>query len=182
MGQGQKNQNIEFIWRIASSHTIAYFIAGIFAMLFMNYKEEFAGEVLSVIMRPVESPWVALGAGLQIFRGAILALIFLPFKDTLLSKNGLLKIILLILGLSYFSTIGPGFGSFEGYLYTTIPIHYHLLGLPEALIYTFLFSFIIVFWYRNQSKVYHVVSIVLVSLIVIMSLLGWLASLGLIES
>ena len=177
-----RNQKVEFIWRIASSHTIAYFIAGIFALLFMNYKEEFASEIMSVIMRPVESPWVALGAGLQIFRGIIIALVLLPFKDALLSKNGWTKLSVLILGLSYFSTIGPTFGSFEGYIYTKIPIQYHLLGLPEALIYTFLFTFTISTWYRKPGKLIGIISIVLVSLIILMSFLGLLSSLGMIKN
>jgi len=182
MKQELRNKKVEFIWRITSSHTIAYFIAGIFALLFMNYKEEFGGEIMSTIMRPVESPWVALGAGLQIFRGIIVALVLLPFKDALISKNGWIKLSALILGLSYFSTIGPTFGSFEGYIYTKVPLQYHLLGLPETLIYTFLLTFIISFWYRKPSKVCGVISIVLVTLIILMSFLGLLSSLGIIKN
>lgn len=176
------NTKVEFIWRIASSHTIAYFIAGIFALVFMDYKEQFGSNFMSVIMRPIESPWVALGPGLQVIRGIIIAFVLLPFKDILIKNKGWLKLSALILGLSYFSTIGPTFGSFDGYLYTKIPLQYHLLGLPETLLYTFLFSFMIFAWYKMSGKVWNIISIALVILIILMSFLGVLASLGIISS
>ncbi len=137
---------------------------------------------MSVIMRPIESPWVAAGAGLQIFRGLIVALVLFPFRDVFLSsKKGWIKLWALILGLSYISTIGPTFGSFEGYIYTNVPLQYHLLGIPETLIYTFLFTILISLWYKKPSKVWNVVSIILVSLIILMSTLGLLSSLSNLE-
>lgn len=179
----KKREILEFFWRITSIHTIAYFIAGIFALIFMNYKEQFAVGIMSVIMRPIESPWVAVGAGLQIFRGLIIALVLYPFKDVFLSsKKGWIKLWALILGLSYISTIGPTFGSFEGYIYTKVPLQYHLLGIPETLLYTFLFTFFISLWYKKPSKVWNIASIILVSLIILMSALGLLSSLGILKN
>lgn len=46
---------IKFIWRIASAHTIAYFIAGLFAITFLNYDELFNVGDLS-FMRSTDSP------------------------------------------------------------------------------------------------------------------------------
>jgi len=180
--QKSKNEKLDFIWGIVSAHTIAYFIAGLFALLFLNYKAEFGSEVMSLIMRPVDSPWVAVGPGLQIFRGAVLAFILLPFKDIFTAKYGWLKLTALILGLSYFFTLGPTFGSFEGYLYTTIPLQYHLLGLPETILYTFLFALLFLFLYKRPEKLWRIISIVFVILIVVMSLLGVLDSLGIIAN
>ena len=60
-----------FVWRICSAHVIAYFTAGVFAMLFLDYRTHFSSESLALLMRPVSSPWVALGPGLQIFRGLL---------------------------------------------------------------------------------------------------------------
>jgi hypothetical protein len=79
MNQKQKNEIATFIWRVVSTHTIAYFVAGIFAVFFMHYKEQFAADIMSTIMRPFDSPLVALGAGLQIFRGVIIDLVFTSF-------------------------------------------------------------------------------------------------------
>ena len=181
MRKSQKNEIVTFIWRVVSIHTIAYFIAGIFALLFMNYKEQFASEFMSTIMRPIDSPWVAIGSGLQLFRGIIIALVLLPFKDIFLSKNGWVKLAGLILGLSYISTIGPTFGSFEGYIYTKIPLQYHLLGVPETLLYVFFFSFLLFLWYKKPVKTWNIVTTILVILIVIINILGYLSSIGLIQ-
>jgi len=183
MNRNLKKERISFFWRIASVHTIVYFFAGIFALVFMNYKEQFGAEIMSVIMRPIESPWVAAGAGLQIFRGFIIALVLFPFRAVFLSsKHGWIKLWALILGLSYISTIGPTFGSFEGYIFTNVPLQYHLLGIPEALIYTFLFTFLISLWYKKPSRIWNVFSIILVSLVILMSTLGLLSSLNILKN
>jgi hypothetical protein len=181
MNQKEISKQIEFIWRITSAHTISYFIAGIFALIFMNYKQQFGGEIISEIMRPFDSPWVALGSGLQIIRGLILSLILLPFREILISRKGWVKLSGLLLGLSYFLTIGPTFGSFEGYIYTKISLQYHLLGIPETLIYIYLFTLSLSLWYRKEKKVFNRISIIIVILIILMSLLGLLSSLGIIE-
>lgn len=176
--QEQKRESATFIWRITSIHTIAYFIAGIFALLFANYKEHFASETMSAIMRPVDSPWVALGPSLQLVRGIIIAFVLLPFIKIITQKNGWWKLMCLIVGLSYISTIGPTFGSFEGYIYTKIPLQYHLLGIPEALVYVSLFTFLLCAWYAKPLKAWNIVSVILLVLIVIMSFLGYLSSIG----
>jgi hypothetical protein len=179
MGETVKSERVTFFWRVIAAHTIAYFIAGIFALIFMNYREVYAGELMSLIMRPVDSPIVALGSGLQIFRGFIIALVLLPFREVFLSsKRGWLKLWGLIIGLSYISTIGPTFGSFDGYIFTVIPLEYHLLGIPETLIYTTLFSFMVVLWHKKPLKVWNVIAIILVVLIMLMSLMGFLSGIG----
>lgn len=180
MNTNQKSEHFAFIWRATSMHVIAYFIAGIFAVLFMNYREQFASETMATIMRPVDSPWVSLGPGLQLFRGIIIALVLLPFKGIITSKNGWIKLLFLILGLSYISTIGPTFGSFDGYIYTKVPYRYHLLGIPETLLYVFLFSFFLFLWHRRPSKIWNIITGILVVLIIVMSLLGYLSTIGLI--
>jgi len=181
MNQNQKSETTTFIWRVSSMHTIAYFIAGLFALFFMNYEERFASEFLSIIMRPVDSPWVAVGPSLQIIRGIIIALILLPFKEIIISRNGWIKLAGLILGLSYISTIAPTFGSFDGYIFTKIPLQYHLLGIPETLLYVFLFSISLFLWYKKPKKAWNIISTIMIILIVIMSFLGYLSSVGLIK-
>lgn len=181
MNLNQKNKSLAFIWRVTSIHTIAYFIAGIFALFAVNYEERFASEFLSMIMRPIDSPWVAISPALQIIRWIIVTLVLLPFKDIIISKNGWIKLSGHILGLSYISTIGPTFGSFEGYIYTKIHLQYHLLGIPETLLYVFLFSSLLFIWYKNPIKACNIISAFLIVLIVIMSFLGYLSSIGLIK-
>jgi len=181
MNQNQKCEAAAFIWRAASIHTVAYFIAGIFALIVMNYREQFASEIMSVIMRPVDSPYVALGPGLQLIRGLIIALVLLPFREIITSKKGWIKLSGLVLGLSYISTIGPTFGSFDGYIFTKVPLQYHLLGIPETLLYTSLFSVLLYLWYKKPIKAWNIISAILVILITGISILGYLTSIGLIK-
>ena len=168
-----------FLWRVTYSHMIAYFIAGLFAVTFMNYKEHFASDTLALLMRPVDSPIVALGPMLQIIRGFIIGLVLSPLRKCFIEdKNGFLKLALLIFGLSAVSTIGPTPGSFEGIVYTILPIQYHLLGIPETIIYIILFTVILKFSYKNNKRWVSVLPIVLVCIIFIFSILGYFAAIG----
>ena len=162
-----------FIWRVSYSHVIAYFIAGIFAVLVMGYQEHFLSEALS-FMRPVSSAIVALGPALQIFRGIFLSLVLLPLKNTFTEeKNGFAKLGVLILGLSLFLTIGPTQGSFDGFIYTNIPFMYQLLGYPESFLYALIFISILWISYKKQEKILDILAIFVVILICMMSIMGY---------
>jgi hypothetical protein len=89
----KKSDAVRYFWQIIYAHTIAYFIAGIFAVVAINYRELFSTEIISSFMLPVDTPIVALGPFLQIFRGIIIALILFPLRKTFFEeKNGLLKL------------------------------------------------------------------------------------------
>jgi len=176
-----QKQHTQFLWRVLYSHVIAYFIAGIFAVTFMNYKEHYASDYLNHLMLAVTSPRVALGPALQIFRGLIIGLVLLPIRKMILEeKYGFAKLALLVLGLSFISTIGPTPGSFEGFVYTVLPVQYHLLGIPETVLYIFLFIFILWFTYKREKRWIFIVSIVFVVLICFMSIMGYLSASGLL--
>lgn len=181
MNIASRKPNTTFVWRITAVHTISYFVAGIFALVFMDYREHFASETMSVLMLPVDSSWVAAGPGLQPIRGLLIGLVLLPFKNVILSDKGWLKLAGLILGLSYLSTIGPTVGSFDGYIYTKIPLQYHLLGIPETLLYVLLFSLLSFSWYAKPHKALNLIAIFCVGFILTMSIFGYLASIGLLQ-
>jgi len=179
MREASKEEIKPFLWRIIYSHMIAYFVAGLFAVTFMNYKEHFASDTLALLMRPVDSPIVALGPIFQIIRGLIIGLVLLPLRKCFVEdKNGFLKLALLIFGLSAVSTIGPTPGSFEGIVYTILPIQYHLLGIPETIIYILLFIAILSFSYKNNKRWVSILAIVFVFIICIFSILGYLSAIG----
>ncbi|NLZ44915.1 MAG: hypothetical protein GX894_08660 [Clostridia bacterium] len=169
-----------FCWRITAAHTIAYFVAGVFAVVFMNYEGYLASERFASFMRQFGSPWIAAGPGLQVIRGLILAGVLYPFREVIFSRKGWLKLGLLIFGLCGISTIGPLDGSFEGLIYTTFTLKEHLLGLPEALLYTFLFSFLVYAWNKKGGKAWNIIAGCLVGLIIFFSLMGVLAALNLL--
>lgn len=132
---------------------VTYFIIGVFASTFLNYEIFFRKEILATFMRQIESPWVAVGPLLQVFRGLLFALILWPIRNSFLDdKKGWLKLWFLFIGLAILGTAGPSPGSLEGIVYTQLPIKYHLWGLPEVIIQTMLFSFGVVFWYKKPSK------------------------------
>jgi hypothetical protein len=170
-----KNNLVKYFWQVTYAHTIAYFIAGIFALVVLNYRELFATEIISSFMRSVDEPIVALGAGLQIFRGILLAMILLPLRKVFFEKkNGLIKLGIIIIGLSLFLTIGPTIGSFEGYIYTKIPYMYQILGYPEAMIYVLLFIGILHISIKySDKKIITILSIIVVFLISLMSIMGF---------
>ena len=171
-----------FIWRVAATHSVAYFLAGIFAITFLGYEELFNTGPLS-FMRPTDSAWVAAGPGLQIVRGILLALILWPFRPIFFdTQNGWWKFWILSFGLSYVLTISAATGSFEGIIYTNLPLKYHLLGLPEIVLYMSLFTVVMKYWYLKPSKSKHIISVILVSIILLMSTLGVMASLNLIQT
>ncbi|MFA6507610.1 MAG: hypothetical protein WCT14_16025 [Treponemataceae bacterium] len=168
-----------FLLRVMYSHVVAYFLAGIFAVSFMNYKEHYASASLSLLMRPVSDPIVALGPMLQVVRGFIIGAALLPFRKLILEeKFGFLKLGLLVLGISSISTIGPTPGSFEGIIYTILPLRYHLLGIPETIIYIALFVSILGASFRYEKKWITVLLAVSVLVICLFSTLGFLSARG----
>ncbi len=140
----------------------------------MNYKEHYSSESPGLLMLPVDSPIVALGPGLNILRGIILGFILLSVRTVILGDMGFLKLAIITLGMSFISTIGPTSGSFEGYIYTKLPVHYHLLGIPETLLYVSLFTGIPWLWYKTEKKYFNIIAIVLLAKILLMSLAGFL--------
>jgi hypothetical protein len=171
---------LTFVWRIASAHTISYFIAGIFALTVLNYDELFNTGSLS-FMRTTDSAWVAAGIGLQLIRGLLMGVILYPFNSIFLNTNkGWVKFWLLTFGLSYILTIGATVGSFEGIVYTNIPLKTHLLGLPEIVLYNTLITVMLWIWYKKPHNIFNGISIILVSIIVLMSIMGVMSSLKII--
>jgi hypothetical protein len=166
-----------FFWRISASHMVTYFIAGILAGYLLNYEELFETGTLSCFMRPVDSPWVAVGPALQIIRGLIFSLALWPFRSIFLTdKKGWLKLWILIIGLSILSTTGPSPGSIEGMIYTVIPVKNQILGYLEVVPQTCLFSLLVVFWYHYPKKIWNILSIIFVALIILMCTMGFFAS------
>jgi len=167
---------VKYFWQITYAHVIAYFIAGFFAVLVMNYRDLYMTEAISSFMHPVDTPIVALGPVLQIFRGVILALVLLPLRKIFFEeKYGFIKLGVLVIGLSLISTIGPTVGSFDGYIYTKIPVVYQIMGYPEAIIYVSLFVGILFLSKKYEhKKIITVLSIIFVSLISLMGIAGYM--------
>ena len=178
----KKQSLVKYFWQVTYAHTIAYFAAGIFAVLVINYRDLYATEIISSFMHPIDAPIVALGPALQIFRGILIALILLPLRKTFFEeKNGLIKLGIIIIGLSLLSTIGPTMGSFDGYIYTKVPYMYQILCYPEAVIYVLLFIGILYVSKRYEhKKITTLLPIVFLVLIILFGIMGFLSAKGLL--
>ncbi len=173
MQENQKTSWVQFWWRVSACHIITYFIAGILALNLLDYREAFVKTMLSAFMRPTDSPWVAAGPSLQIIRGIVFALALWPVKDFFLKTNrGWFKLWLIFLGFAVFGTAGPTPGSIEGLIYTKLPLSYHLLGLPEVIFQTLLFSLAFFYWYQKPAKKWNVLMGIGVGFIILMSIAG----------
>ncbi|MCL2067067.1 MAG: hypothetical protein FWG99_06345 [Treponema sp.] len=178
----EKKQGLAgYFWQITSAHTISYFIAGIIAVTFFDYREWWATEAFSAFYRDINSPIVALGGGfLQIFRGIFVALILLPVRKTFFEeKYGLLKLALIIFGFSVVSTYGAVITSFEGLIYLKVPFIYHIKGIPEGLIWLSLFIGILYISIKySHKKIITILSIVFVVLISLLTIMGYFGAMG----
>ena len=179
----KNKENFKFAWRITAAHTIAYFCAGIFALYVIDYETWFSNGAISSFMLPTDTPIVALGPALQIIRGLIMALVLLPLRKVFTDeKYGFIKLGLLVLGLSLFSTFAAAMGSLDGFIYTNVPIIEQIMGYPEAFLWTVLFVGTLWAFYKFEKKAINITAIVLVVLVVLMSTMGYLAATGIIDT
>lgn len=169
-----------FCWRIIAAHMIAYFIAATIAQIY--YKPIWDSGTLPLIMKPMDSPLVALGPALQSINAFFMAIILFPIQSLIIGrKSGWLTLFLLVAGFSIFAPQAPAPGSFEGFIYTKVTLFEHLIGLPECFLYSLLFSMGFYLWYKKPKKTWNIVSIIAISLIALITTLGFLAAIGVIK-
>jgi hypothetical protein len=99
-------------------------------------------------MRDYNSILIALGPWFQIFRGLLFGgiLLLIP-SEFFMQKFSWLKLWAVVAGIGIINTPGPGLGSIEGLIYTTIPLKSYL-GCIEVFIQTLWFSW----WVCRQKK------------------------------
>ena len=67
-----------FFLRLTACHTVTYMVVGLAAFVTMDYATTFSAECS--IMKPTDTPIVALGPALQVFRGLLFAVVLYPFR------------------------------------------------------------------------------------------------------
>jgi hypothetical protein len=169
-----------FLWRVVASHVISYFIVGLIAFTVLDYRTLYAETELRHLMRSTDSAWVAAGPALQVIRGVIFGLVLWPFADRIVTTGGAVRLYGLMLGLAVLGTAGPSPGSLEGLFFTTLPLEIHLIGLPEVIVQTGIFSALLFAWCRKPARWMDVAASVGIVLVLLMSVAGALAAFGII--
>lgn len=166
-----------FVWRVVALHMLTYFVVGLIAFTLLNYRDVYSNTDLRFLMRPTSSPWVAVGPALQVIRGLLFALVLYPFAGRFLAAGrGTFLLWGLFLGLAILGPAGPAPSSLEGVIYTKLPLSLHLLGLPEIVLQTLVFSAGLVAWCRQPARWMNVVAVVGVVIVVLLSGAGILAA------
>jgi len=134
-------------------HTVTYFIMGLLALTFLEYRTAFAEPITREYMRQVNDPIVALGPALQFIRGILFALAFYPLREILFGrKNGWLITWLLLVMLGILSTFAAAPGSVEGLLYTKMPVSIQISGWLEIVTQALLLSAILYYWVNHPKQ------------------------------
>ena len=166
-----------------AAHTITYFLIGFLAFTLFDYTSQFAQAEVRTWMRQTDDPIVALGPALQPIRGIVFALAFYPLREILFKrKNGWLVTWWLLIALGILSTFGPTPGSVEGMIYLAPSISgFFSGGLLEILTQSFLFSVLLYYWVNHPEKRWLKWLLgILFMLVILMSLMGYLAASGMI--
>ena len=160
-----------FFLRMTACHTVTYMLVGFAAFIIMDYSTQFSAECS--IMKPTDTPIVALGPALQVFRGLLFALVLYPFRRVFLDESrGWLKLWGLFMGLAILGTSGPAPGSFEGMIFLRAPVVDQIVGLWEVVLQTLFACILLVAWHRRPSKAWAAVMYTLWALTLLMSVAG----------
>jgi hypothetical protein len=161
-------------------HTVTYFVIGVLSFLFLDYSANYADPTVAVALRPTNHPIVTAGPLFQILRGFLFGIAFYALRDLIFPKQrGWLTLWLVLLIVGVFSPFSAAPGSIEGVVYSTLPMWFHLLSLPELIIQSFLLAYLTHYLMNHPEKKW--LSIVLGTMfvvIVLLALLGILSAMG----
>lgn len=142
-----------FAFRVIIAHTLTYFIFGIIMSNVFDYGEIFKMEIIRDYMIPMSEHNIVLGPFMQPIRGLIFAIGLWPLRGFLIEqKRGWLILWGLLVTIGILSTPAAAPSSIEGMLYSKIPMWYHLMGFPEIVLQTLVFSIWLVWWERQAEK------------------------------
>jgi hypothetical protein len=135
------------------THTITYFVFGVLALFVFDYARLFAETDLRFLMRPTTDPVVMLGPLFQPIRGLLFGALLFMLRETFFTTQwAWLRLWLVLVVFGIIGTPGPVPGSLEGMIYTTIPLWVQLRGLPEIVLQTLVFSWLVCYWAGHPEK------------------------------
>lgn len=170
--------------KAAVVHTVTYFVVGALSFTLLDYSTRFADPAVAGMMRQTDHPLVAAGPLFQVLRGFLFGILFYALRDAIFPrKRGWLTLWLVLVIAGILSPFGAAPGSIEGMVYTVLPMWFHIMGLPEILLQSFLLAFLTHYWVNHPEKKWltWLFGIAFV-LIVLLALLGILSALGILPA
>lgn len=150
---------LTFALKVIVAHMATYFIFGIIFSNVFDYGEIFQRPIIRDYMIPMDEHNIVLGPFLQPIRGLIFAIGLWPLRGFLIEKKrGWLTLWGLLVTIGILSTPAASPGSIEGMLYSKLPMWYHLMGYPEIILQTLVFSIWLVWWERQSLESHAVVA------------------------
>ena len=170
----QNTSFVRFAGRMIVAHFLTYFVIGLlfYASGFnvIAYYEQHPQAEINVLFRDTSSLLVTAGPLFQLLRGFIFALALYPFRTIFLERKfGWLYLWGIFLAFAIFAPSSAVPGSIEGYVYTTFPISFHLVYLPEIILQTLAFSCLFVAWEKRPAKKLTIPLVILFFLILLMN-------------
>lgn len=150
---------LDFALKVIVAHMATYFIFGILFSNVFDYGEIFQRPIIRDFMIPMDEHNIVLGPFLQPIRGLIFAIGLWPLRGFLIEKKrGWLTLWGLLVTIGILSTPAASPGSIEGMLYSKLPMWYHLMGYPEIVLQTLVFSIWLVWWERQSVQTHETVA------------------------
>ena len=144
---------LAFALKVIVAHMATYFIFGIIMSNVFDYGEIFQRKIIRDYMIPMDEHNIVLGPFLQPVRGLIFAIGLWPLRVFLIEKKrGWLTLWGLLVTIGILSTPAASPGSIEGMLYSKLPMWYHLIGYPEIVLQTLIFSIWLIWWERQSIQ------------------------------
>jgi hypothetical protein len=153
MMEDQRPSLLETILKTMVVHTVTYFVMGVLSFVLLDYSSLYAGSAVNQFLRQTSDPLVMAGPLFQPIRGFLLGAILFLLREPLFHRQrGWLALWGTLVVIGIISPYSAAPGSLEGMVYTTVPLSFHLISLPEILVQTLLFSAILFYWVRHPDK------------------------------
>lgn len=168
---------LETVVKTIVSHTITYFVVGVLAYLTFDYSARYSDPSLTAYIRPTDDPLVTAGPLFQPIRGLLFGLVFYLLRRTFFqTRRGWLVLWATLVVIGILGPFAGGLGSFEGLIYTRVPVSFQLISLPEVFLQTLLLSGLLYYWIRFPKRWLNWVLGIVFFLILFFPALGLLAA------
>lgn len=134
-----------FCARVSLLQFATYFVSGILFATLFRYEQIWEQPVISSYLKPFSSNWVKAGPLFQFGRGLVIAFMLWFIIEYFHSgRYGWLKLwgVFVIIGIVATPMSSPG--SMEGIVYSQLPLWFHFIMLPEVLLQTLCFSWLVI--------------------------------------